>query len=90
MSSPMLEPWLTPDSNKVGRSRPTILFSAINTQSVGVPSMVKRLSPSFFTRRGRLMVNEWPAAERSESGATTQTSSLNVRAIRSRTLNPSP
>ena len=65
-----------------------IRCSAISTQSVGVPSTEKWRSPWLRTRSGRVRVSECAAPLWLVSGATTQTSSLSARAIRSRVLMP--
>src|SRR3954466_14758901 len=84
----MLLPWLMPESTRsTGRSLMTC-WIASSTQSVGVPSTAKWHSPSRRMRKGRFRVSECPVPLWFISGATTQTSSLSWRAMRSSVLMP--
>ena len=58
------------------------------TQSVGVPRTAKWLGPTSRRRSGSFSESECDTPDWSSSGATTQTSSDNARAISSTTLRP--
>src|SRR6185437_12140808 len=77
-----------PDSTRSGLWSFSRWLIASMTQSVGVPSTEKWRSSYFLRRSGRWMVSEWLAPDCSISGATTQTSSVMLRAIFSSTLIP--
>src|ERR1700761_1165435 len=77
-----------PDSTSTGRWSFSRWLIASMTQSVGVPSTEKWRSSYGRRRSGRWMVSEWLAPDCSCSGATTQTSSVMLRAIFSSTLIP--
>ena len=53
------------------------------TQSVGVPLTAKWRGEILRSRSGSFSVSEWATPDWSVSGATTQTSSVNSRAIAS-------
>jgi hypothetical protein len=62
--------------------------SAISTESVGVPVTAKRRSPNCRSRIGRVRVSERLVPDWSSAGATIQTSSDSVAAIRSSAASP--
>jgi hypothetical protein len=64
-------------------------LTARTTQSVGVPVTETRFSENRLTRSGSVRVIPLPLPDCSSCGATIQTSSDRVRAIRSRQARPS-
>ena len=81
MSSPRLAPWLIPETIRSGRP-PSSPSSAKRTQSTGVPSVAKPLSPSpnstSSTVSGERVVMLRAVALRFESGAITSTSTPSI------------
>src|SRR5471032_2562516 len=69
-----------PDKTIVGGFFFMTCLMACSTQSVGVPSIAKRLARSLRMRSVRRSVSEWLAPLCSCSGATTQTSGQRERA----------
>src|SRR5262245_2668169 len=63
-------------------------FTAISTQSLGVPPTAKRLGPILCSGNGRRSVRPWLAPLCSASGAITHTSLDSERATRSRIFRP--
>src|SRR5215510_1810553 len=74
-----------PETTMSGRSG-RIFVSASSTQSVGVPSTVKRRSPIWRARSGLVSVNECAVALCSEAGATTVTSPTASSALANATI----
>ena len=76
MSSAVFAPRFTPDRMTVGRRSLHRWLTPSTTQSVGEPRTENFFGPNSRMRSGSASDTECDAPLRSESGATTQTSSL--------------
>ena len=77
----MLAPRLIPESTRSGALSFSTCRTPMMTLSVGVPRTAKARSSTLRMRKGSCRESEWLAPDWLLSGATTQTSSLNLEAI---------